>query len=549
MRTLLVSLLRRKSICLALVAVLSCDSFKEEFNQPDNEVTFSQAEFYLVPGSSVVIDLQSVIKQSLTNAVIEFSHPGHGLLSQLDAMLLEYTPNIKFLEGKDSFVLSAYKDGTLLKAQTVSLVMKSNKEQFPCDLFAIGDKVRAKVASPVSIKFLSNDLVCGMNISDMLVSIHSHPAFGSATVVGDSIIRYVPQAMYEGKDMLVYKLASLSGDGISFGVVRITVDAAVTGDDDQEIRLLAIPGGRSLHSMFFVNENTGFLGGDGIYKTIDGGVTWSRLTHPQPSANLAITELFFLNTEEGFASFSMCPSLPGGCNGGLLHTTDGGDHWELTLYDYPVNSVFFSSSSIGYITLSTYFDEDYVIDYIHKTEDGGKSWKEVFTTTLGLGTLKLRYANSVTAYAYGAALIFKTSNGGKSWEKSAGADFIASFAVASEAIAYANMSYGWDLTSPSSLMRTHDGFTWDPVASFQYLILQLAFSPSGKEGIAIGISGDNSRAEPLTVTINTSTDKGATWNEERRVDELYGFPGPTSFPSEKVAYILCSEQIIKFSRL
>ncbi len=545
MRTLPVSLLKRRSNCLALVVLLACDSFKEEFIQPVDEVTFSQTEFYAVPGSSVVIDLNSVIKQSLTNAVIEFSRPEHGVLSQLDPVLLEYTPNVKFLEGKDSFVLSAYKDGALLTSQSVTIVMKSNKEQFPCGLFAIGDKVRATVAFPVSIDFLTNDLVCGMDVSDVLVSIYSLPAFGSATVVGDSIIKYVPQAMYEGKDKLVYKLTNSSGEGISYGVVRVTVGPAVTGDDDQQIRLLTIPQGHSLPSMFFVNENTGFLGGDGIYKTTDGGVTWNRLTYPQPSANFAITELFFLNAEEGFASFSMCPPVPGGCKGGLLHTTDGGNYWETTLLDYPVNSVFFSSSSIGYITLSTIFDEGYVVDYIHKTEDGGKTWKEVFTTTLGLGTLKLRFANSVTGYAYGAARIFKTSNGGKSWVKSVGADFIASFAVTSENIACANMSYGWDLTTPSSLMRTDDGLTWNQVASFQYLILQLAFSPTGKEGIAIGISEDNSSV----VTISSSTDKGATWKEERNLEELYGFPGPISFPSEKVAFILCSEQIIKFTHL
>jgi len=544
MRTLPVSLLKRRSVCLALVVFLGCDSFEEGPVQPDKEVTFPQTEFYTVPGSSVVIDLQLTIKQSFPNAVIEFSRPEHGMLSQLDPMLLEYTPNVKFLEGKDSFVLSAYKDGTLLKTQTVTIVVKSNRKEFPCGLFAIGDRVRAVVASPVLISFLSNDFVCGMNVSGVRVSIHSHPAFGSATVVGDSIIKYVPQAMYEGKDKLVYKLTRLSGEGISYGVVNVTVEPAVTGDGDQQIRFLKIPQGHGLLSMFFVNENTGFLGGDGIYKTTDGGVTWNRLTYPQPSVNFAITELFFLNAEEGFASVSMCPTVPGGCKGGLLHTTDGGNYWELTLFDYPVNSVFFNSASIGYIT-STYVDEGYVVDYIHKTEDGGKNWKEVFTTTLGLGTLKLQFAHSATAYAYSVAQIFKTSNGGKSWDKSAGADFIASFAVTSENIAYANMSYDWELTSPSSLMRTNDGLTWSPVASFQYLILQLAFSPTGKEGIAVGISGDDSSV----ITISTSTDNGATWKEERNLHELYGFPGPISFPSEKVAYILGPEQIIKFTRL
>jgi hypothetical protein len=64
------------------------------------------------------------------------------------------------------------------------------------------------------------------------------------------------------------------------------------------------------------------------------------------------------------------------------------------------------------------------------------------------------------------------------------------------------------------------------------------------------MSGDNPLFDdPLTqtLTISTSYDKGATWREESKMDDLYGFPWAISFPSEKVVYILCSEQIIKFT--
>jgi hypothetical protein len=51
---------------LVLVTILSCDSFKEDFIEPAKQVIFSTTEYYVLPGSSVVIDLQSVIKQSYT---------------------------------------------------------------------------------------------------------------------------------------------------------------------------------------------------------------------------------------------------------------------------------------------------------------------------------------------------------------------------------------------------------------------------------------------------------------------------------------------------
>jgi len=87
--------------------------------------------------------------------------------------------------------------------------------------------------------------------------------------------------VYEATDWLIYKLTSASGESTSYGVVRVTVDR---NQDEQQIKL-KIPQGRGLLSMFFVDENTGFIGGDGIYKTIDAGVTWNSLINSQPSQN------------------------------------------------------------------------------------------------------------------------------------------------------------------------------------------------------------------------------------------------------------------------
>jgi hypothetical protein len=49
---------------LILLTILSCDSFNEDFIEPENQDSFSQMEYYIVPGSSTVIDLASVINQS-----------------------------------------------------------------------------------------------------------------------------------------------------------------------------------------------------------------------------------------------------------------------------------------------------------------------------------------------------------------------------------------------------------------------------------------------------------------------------------------------------
>ncbi len=58
---------------LILLAIHSCDTFKGDEIEPEKQVTFSQTEYYVLPGSSVVIDLESIVKQSFTDATLNIS--------------------------------------------------------------------------------------------------------------------------------------------------------------------------------------------------------------------------------------------------------------------------------------------------------------------------------------------------------------------------------------------------------------------------------------------------------------------------------------------
>jgi len=48
---------------LVVVLIASCDSFQEDLIKKENQVTFNQTEFFILPGTSVVIDLKSLIEQ------------------------------------------------------------------------------------------------------------------------------------------------------------------------------------------------------------------------------------------------------------------------------------------------------------------------------------------------------------------------------------------------------------------------------------------------------------------------------------------------------
>jgi hypothetical protein len=83
---------------------------------------------------------------------------------------------------------------------------------------------------------------------------------------------------------------------------------------------------------------------------------------------------------------------------------------------------------------------------------------------------------------------------------------------------------------------------------FPYVILSQGFSPSGDLGVAVGMSGKDPSIDPESQlsTISTSVDGGKTWTDVP-VESLYGFPRDISVPSANIAYILCSDRIIKYS--
>jgi hypothetical protein len=162
--------LEGKATLLVLLAILSCDSFKEDFIEPENQVIFSKTEYYILPGSSVVIDLESSVKQSFINATLKISqNPLRGKLSQLDTLLWRYYPAREFLEGKDQFVFSVISDNEEIATETITIFVMQEVEELPCGLYAVEDKVYARSGSSVSVKFLNNDRICGINESPLQI--------------------------------------------------------------------------------------------------------------------------------------------------------------------------------------------------------------------------------------------------------------------------------------------------------------------------------------------------------------------------------------------
>ncbi len=553
------NLINRFIQLVIISAIVSCDSLTEHDSiKPEKQFTFTQSEFYTLPGSSIIIDLNSIVEQSFVTATISISEdPIRGTLSKVDARLLKYRPSRAFQGGEDHFDLSAEHEGKILATKTVTVSMRYSKEEFPCALIVVEDKIKVKSSSLVSIPILNNDWLCAIDKSAVNISIYSDPLFGQGLVDGESIT-YLSGPDYKGHDEFIYKLTPTSGENATYGIISVTAWTAQT---------MSLPDS-SLTKMVFVDDTTGYLAGNGMYKTIDGGEHWSQILYPQNISGSSVNDIHFLDANNGFAVYSSRDGTE--IVNGLATTKDGGASWRLTPINYSpppikyspdISSVFFTSTSTGFISALDWGDYESII---LKTEDGGKTWKQLVISNFdGLiySYLILKYADSRIGYAYQYWNIFITQDGGESWDRY---NFYNDFPGASyddlcmdvidENTLFAGGSVLGSFTHPTSIFKFELGSTPKIVAVIPYKIWQLEFSPSGNVGFAVGISGTNNQSEPVTgtISINKSIDKGETWTEEYihediEITSYWDFPAAMAVPSENVVYILYANTIIKYS--
>ena len=296
-RAFTVTCLYRSTICLLFL--VACDSFREDFITPDNQFTFSQTEYYILPQTSTIVDLRSGIEKAFTDATLTVSEPPVlGTLVQIDTFLLKYTPNKEFSQGKDQFVLSVVlPNGTMLKADTMSIIMKQKTNEFPCGVYAIEDQIRAKSKGSFYVDPVKNDQVCGIK-GLINVSIHLKPKFGDAEVVGDSIV-YRPGPGFTDTDEMVYRLASVGDEHEAYGIISLTLGRTEVLKLDDYFPVYP-------DKIFFVNDTVGFVSGVySVYKTIDGGRHWNR-SITVSSSGMGFGELYFLDKDHGFVAFSEC---------------------------------------------------------------------------------------------------------------------------------------------------------------------------------------------------------------------------------------------------
>ena len=260
-----------------------------------------------------------------------------------------------------------------------------------------------------------------------------------------------------GQNTITYFPQNSHGTGQGNSLVVTVSDAAsclaAASSCDTITKKSSIPTG-NLNQVLFVNSNTGFLIGDGIYKTNDGGITWKNIP---ANANTQHRDIVFTDANTGYI----------GCNNGvILKTTDQGETWQQLTTGMEGEGVVFASLSfinnnIGWASVLPYA-------MVAKTTDGGQTWQ---------------YASIIKDSA-------------STWNQS---------------VAFMDADTGLALLYPSGVYRTIDGgATWNQVSAPSGEFVDIAFTPQNNVIIG-GSSGqvlqstDAGKTWKAVVPLNTTS--------------------------------------------
>ena len=245
-----------------------------------------------------------------------------------------------------------------------------------------------------------------------------------------------------------------------------------------------------LRRISFLDANNGWITGENgcILKTIDGGDTWTDQSIPTK-----------INIIYGISIIDNQKLFVGG-DSGLFKSSDGGGSWTRVGNYRNVNSVQFTSSTVGYFLNSTGF---------YKSNDGGANW--VSTAASTSGAIRFNFIDDSFGWIYGwgpgsnpsTATIRKTNDGGNTWTtqpNSADGYLSNGFILSRDTLILVGES--------GVIMKTSDGGnTWIKSKSAEMVGYYNPFSLLSVKGF----SKDNIWIVGAYSIMRKSTDVGTTW--------------------------------------
>ncbi|MEK6900017.1 MAG: YCF48-related protein, partial [Nanoarchaeota archaeon] len=284
--------------------------------------------------------------------------------------------------------------------------------------------------------------------------------------------------------------------------------------------------------MQFIDNSTGTIvdSGGGIYRTTDGGTSW---TQQQSGVSTSIRAVSFTSSEVGTAV---------GNSGTILHTTDGGTTWTNqtsgvlnNLYGviFPevsrhiivgnsgrisnsINRIKWDADSSGVtenLRAISLVNEKFAVAVgqsgtIVRTTNGGETWNSQSSgTTKSLRGVSFINTNVGTAVGESGTII-RTINGFAWSNQTSGTP------TDLEEVYFMNTTYGFAVGAQGTIIHTDDGTTWSNQTSGVVQDLTSLSFVNANTGTVVGKNG----------IILRTTNGGAVWNDQSGItaEDLYG---------------------------
>ena len=156
-----------------------------------------------------------------------------------------------------------------------------------------------------------------------------------------------------------------------------------------------------VNDLQFPTPQTGYLVGNlgAVLRSDDGGTTWNNISNS--SINGSLQSVWFTSPEVGFAGRTS--------TFGMYKTTDGGQTWSQNFSYYFTNcySIRFLSNTFGFAGANG--------NAIFRTTDAGQTWSLVSNPGLSEYIRCFDFADSLQGIALAGGYIYRTTNGGITW--------------------------------------------------------------------------------------------------------------------------------------
>jgi photosystem II stability/assembly factor-like uncharacterized protein len=175
-----------------------------------------------------------------------------------------------------------------------------------------------------------------------------------------------------------------------------------------------------LHSMFFLDEQIGFVSGRSMggcldddcdkgspfLKTIDGGKTWEKTFFKD---YVDVRCLHFFDNLNGLAIIFI-PQIPNAKDRFIAKTSDGGASWNIIdLEIFYATEQFYCFDNIIYVSGAN--------QEIFKSKDRGNTWETIHTPLPAWNYVRnIYFYNENIGYIDGLSNMYKTVNGGLNWK-------------------------------------------------------------------------------------------------------------------------------------